>query len=141
MVVAAHGGSSVNGLASDAAPAESEDAEVRVSRSGLVIATTYAVLATGCVVWGYSLPGPKESTVLMQLPVVPALLVLEALGLVDWFAGAPLVVFYGLCIPAIAAGLYTACWLFGALGFRTRLVIGVGALGVLSIMLFWPVRR
>ena len=82
---------------------------MRVSRSGLVIAATYAVLATGCVVLGYSLPRPEESTVLMQLPVVPALLVLEAFGLVDWSAGAPLVVFYGLCIPAIAACLYAAC--------------------------------
>ena len=114
---------------------------MRVSRSGLVIAATYAVLATGCAVWGYSLPEPKESTALMQLPVVPALLVLGASGLVDWAAAAPLLVFYGLCIPGIAACLYAVCWLFGALGPRTRLAIGIGALGVLSVLLFWPVRR
>ena len=114
---------------------------MRVSRSGLAVATIYAVLATGCVVWGYSLPRPEESTVLMQLPVVPALLVLEASGLADWAAEAPPVVVYGLCIPAIAACLYAACWLFGALGPRIRLAIGIGLLGVLSVMLFWPVRR
>ena len=114
---------------------------MRVSRSGLVIAAIYAVLATGCVAWGYSLPRPEESTVLMQLPVVPALLVLEAAGLVDWAAAAPPMVFYGLCIPAIAVCLYAVCWLFGALGPRIRLAIGIGALGVLSVLLFWPVRR
>ena len=114
---------------------------MRVSRSGLVIAAIYAVLAMGCVAWGYSLPDPEESTVLMQLPVVPALLVLGASGLVDWAAAAPLLVFYGLCIPGIAACLYAVCWLFGALGPRTRLAIGIGALGVLSVLLFWPVRR
>ncbi len=114
---------------------------MRVSRSGLVIAAGYAVLATGCVVWGYSLPEPEASTVLMQLPVVPALIVLEALGWTDWIEVAPLMVFYGLFIPAIAAGLYAACWLFGALGFRTKLMLGVGILGVLSVVLFWPVRR
>ena len=114
---------------------------MRVSRSGLFVAATYAVLATGCAVWGYSLPEPKESTVLMQLPVVPALLVLEAAGLVDWAAAAPLMVFYGLCISAIAICLYALCWLFGALGPRTRLAIAIGALGGLSVLLFWPIRR
>ena len=114
---------------------------MRASRSGLVIAATYAVLATGCVIWGYSLPGPEAGTVLMQLPVVPALVVLDVLGLTDWFADAPLVVFHGLFVPVIAVGLYAVCWLFGALGFRTRLVLGLVTLGVLSFLLLWPIRR
>ena len=117
---------------------------MRVSRSGLVVAAVYAALSVGCVAWGYSLPDPKESTVLMQLPVVPAAVVFGAfgaLGLLEWFADASLIVFYGVLIPAIAVALYAACWLLGAPGFRTRLVIGLGVLGVLLAMLFWPVHR
>ena len=114
---------------------------MRVSRSGLVIAAIYVALSTGCVVWGYGLTDPKASTVLMQLPVVPILPLLVGLGLADWAANAPLALFYGRCIPAIAVGLYAACWLFGALALRTRLLIGVGVLGVLSVLLFWSVGR
>ncbi len=114
---------------------------MRVSRSGMIVATTYAVLAAGCVIWGYSLPGPEESTVLMQLPVLPALIVIESVGLTDWAAGVPLALFYGLLIPAIATVLYAVCWLFSALSYRSRLTIAVVTLSVLSIALFWPVRR
>ncbi len=53
---------------------------MRVSRSGVVVATVYTVLAIGSVVWGYSLTEPKESTLLMQLPVVPVLALLDAAG-------------------------------------------------------------
>lgn len=53
----------------------------------------------------------------------------------------PLIVFYGVCIPLTAFGLYAACWLFGVLGVRTRLLIVLGLLVVLSMPLFWPIRR
>ena len=112
-----------------------------VSRSGLVIAAAYTVLAIGGVVWGYSLTEPKESTVLMQLPVVPVLALLYAFGLIEWTSGVSLVVFYGISIPLIALGLYAICWLFGALGVRTRLLIGLGLLVLVSLPLLWPVRR
>ena len=112
-----------------------------MSRSGLVIGAVYTLLAIGSVVWGYSLDGPKESTVLMQLPVVPVLALLDASGLVEWAARLPLIVFYGLCIPLVAGGLYAVCWLFGALGVRTRLLIGLGLLAAVSLPLFWPIRR
>ena len=114
---------------------------MRVSRFGLVVAAVYAALAIGSVVWGYSLTDPKQSTVLMQLPVVPVLALLVASGLVEWAAALPLIIFYALCIPLVALGLYAACWLFGALGVRTRLVIGLGLLVVVSVPLFWQVRR
>lgn len=114
---------------------------MRVSKSGLVVAATYAVLSIASVIWGYSLDGPKESTALMQLPVLPALIALIGLGLVDQAAKVPLIVFYGILIPAIAAGLYAACWAFGALSARTRVVIGLAALGLLLVSTFWPVGR
>ena len=114
---------------------------MRVSRSGVVVAAVYTVLAIGSVVWGYSLTEPKGSTVLMQLPVVPVLALLDAAGLVEWVARLPLIVFYGLFIPLVAVGLYAACCQFGALGVRTRLLIGAGLLIVLSILLLWPVRQ
>ncbi len=114
---------------------------MRVSRSGLVTAAAYMALAIGSVVWGYSLTDPKESTVLMQLPVIPVLALLVASGLVEWAAALPLIVFYALCIPLIALGLYAVCWLFGAVGVRTRLLIGLGVVVALSIPLFWPVRH
>ena len=113
---------------------------MRVSRSGLVVAAVYVVLAVASIVWGRSLPDPKESSVLMGLPLLPALLVIHTIGLDEWLADAPWFVTCGLLVPAIAAGLYAASWLFGALGFRTRLVIGAGALALLSVMLFWPNR-
>lgn len=53
---------------------------MRVSRFGLVIAAAYTALAIGSVVLGYFLTEPKESTVLMQLPVVPVLALLYAVG-------------------------------------------------------------
>lgn len=114
---------------------------MRVSRSGLVVAAAYTALAIGSVVWGHSLTDPKESTVLMQLPVVPVMALLVASGLVEWAAALPLIVFYALCIPLVALGLYAVCLLFGALGLRTRLVIGLGVLVVLSVPLFWSVRQ
>lgn len=113
---------------------------MRVSRSGLVVAAVYAVLAVASTVYGRSLPDPKESSVLMGLPLLPALLVVHAFGLDGWLADAPWFVTCALLVPAVAAGLYAACWLFGALGFRTRLVVGAGALALLSILLFWPTR-
>ena len=114
---------------------------MRVSRSGLVVAVVYLVAAIGCGVWGYSLTGPKESTVLMQLPIVPVLILVDVLGLHEAAANAPLLVFYGLAISAVAVALYAACWLFGALGSRVRLAIGVTVLGMLGVGLFWPLRR
>ena len=114
---------------------------MRVSRSGVVIAVVYTALAIGSAMWGYSLTDPKESTVLMQLPVVPVLALLDASGLVERAAALPLIVFYALGIPLVALGLYAVCWLFGALGLRTRLLIGLGLLVVLLIPLLWPVRQ
>ncbi len=114
---------------------------MRVSRTGLVVATVYAVLATGCVVWGYELADPEASTVLMQLPVIPALLVLNGFGLMELVATEPLVLSYGLAIPAIAAGLYAVCWLFGALSVQTKILVGISALAVVSVMVLWPVHH
>lgn len=114
---------------------------MRVSRSGLAIAAVYTLLAISSVVWGYSLDKPKESMVLMQLPVVPVLALLAASGLAEWAASLPLIVFYGLCIPLVSGGLYAVCWVFGTLGVRTKLLIGLGLLAAVSLPLFWPIRR
>ncbi len=114
---------------------------MRVSRSGLAMAAAYTALAIGSVVCGYSLTDPEGSTVLMQLPVVPVFSLLFALGLLGWVAAIPLIVFYGVSIPLIALGLYAACWLLGALGVRTKLLISLGLLVAVSLPLFWPVRQ
>ena len=114
---------------------------MRVSRSGLVLAAAYTVLAVGSVVWGYSLDDPKESTVLLQLPVVPVFGLLFAFGALEWAGAIPASVLYAVCIPLIAFGLYAACWLVGALGGRTRVLIGLGLLVAMSVPLFWPLRR
>ena len=114
---------------------------MRVSTSGLVVAATYAVLSVASVVWGYGLDGPKESTVLMQVPVLPAVIALVGLGLIEQAARLPLIVFYGAAIPIIALGLYAACWLFGALSARSRLVIASTVLVVLLVLTVWPGNR
>ncbi len=106
-----------------------------------MVAAAYTVLAIGSVLWGYSLTEPTESTVLMQLPVVPVLALLDACGMADGVARVRLAVFYGLGIPPVAAGLYAVCWLFGRLGVRTRLSVGVGLVIVLAALLFWPARQ
>lgn len=85
---------------------------MRVSRSGLAMAAAYTALAIGSVVCGYSLTDPEESTVLMQLPVVPVFSLLFALGLLGWAAAIPLTVFYGVSTPLIALGFMppAGCW-------------------------------
>lgn len=114
---------------------------MRLSRTGSVIGAAYVVLAVASMVYGNSLPDPKDSTVLMQLPIAPAITLLDVLGLAGWLAETSWTVAGGLFVPAIALTLYAVCWLFGALSIRTRLVVSAATLFVVAVLMFWPVAR
>ena len=114
---------------------------MRVSKSGLVIAAVYVVLATASVIYGHSLSSADESTLLMQVPLLPALLLLLPLGLSGWVADAPWFISCSLLILANAIGYYAICWLLGILRPRTTLIIGLVTLVAVAFLSFWPVAR
>ena len=107
---------------------------MRVSKSGLVIAGLYVMLAVASIVYGVSLANSKDSSTMTQLFVIPALLVADLFGLTTWLEDKPWFLSLILFVPATAVVLYAACWLFGSLSVKARVAVGVCLLLVLAIL-------
>ena len=95
-----------------------------MSKSGIVLVGLYAVISVACLVCGLGALNAKDSSTLVQLPVLPTLLLAEVLSATEWLTNAPwfasLVVFW----PITAAVLYVIGHVFGLLSPKAKLMIG-----------------
>ena len=89
-----------------------------MSKIGLLFVGVYAVLSAACIVWGATLLNAKDSSTLVQLPVLPALLVADLFNLTGWLTDAPWFASLLVFIPPTAAVLYGAGWLIGLLSLK-----------------------
>ena len=113
----------------------------RVSRLGLVLAGSYLLLSAVSIAWGFSVENVEARVVLLQLPLLPALVLFGVAGLLPLLADISWGVAFGVIIPVIAAGLYGLGRLIGRLSVRARLMAGLAVLLVATVATMWPLRR
>ena len=106
-----------------------------MSKAGFITVGIYAMLSAACIAYGGSLVNAKDSSTLVQLPVLPALLLADTLGFTAWLTSAPWFASLVVFIPFTAAVLYLACWLLGLFGLKAKLTIGASLLIVVLLML------
>ncbi|MBD7922570.1 MULTISPECIES: hypothetical protein [Xanthomonas] len=85
----------------------------RLSLLGVGLCLLYAVPTALCV-WGAQGADDKGHFVLLQLPLTPQLLVLDALGADAWLRGMSWIAGYVLLVPPLLLLLYLAGHLLGA---------------------------
>ncbi len=90
---------------------------MRISRTGLCLAGLYALPSLLCVGFALSITGDSKGRfVFLQSPLIPALAMLDALGLTSYLIEVPWSMAYLVLMPLQFGALYGLGALLGRLG-------------------------